>query len=139
MKGSPKAYCDIFSKVFGGLQKKFRNIPAEVFTAPREMKLAFLAGMIDGDGHVSSKSKIQIGSTNKELAWQQLALAQSLGYPAKFYLNHYNAEHPEKIRYRVEFPMSKEIAKHLASEKKARVQWNCREPQTITPLSLIHI
>ena len=136
VKGSPKAYCDIFSKVFGGLQKKFRNIPTEVFTAPREMKLAFLAGMIDGDGHVSPKSKIQIGSTNKELAWQQLALVQSLGYPAKLYLNHYNPTHFEKIRYRVEFSMSKEIARHLASEKKARVQWNGNEPQTLTPKTI---
>ena len=108
-------------------------IPSTVFTAPREMKLAFLAGMIDGDGHISHKSKVQLGSTNKELAWQQLALAQSLGYPAKLYLNHYDSASPEKIRYRVEFSMSDEIAKYLASAKKSCVQWNGKESQTTTP------
>lgn len=108
-------------------------IPSTVFTAPREMKLAFLAGMIDGDGHISHKSKVQLGSTNKELAWQQLALAQSLGYPAKLYLNHYDSAQPEKIRYRVEFSMSDEIAKYLASAKKSCVQWNGKESRTTTP------
>lgn len=108
-------------------------IPSTVFTAPREMKLAFLAGMIDGDGHISHKSKVQLGSTNKELAWQQLALAQSLGYPAKLYLNHYDSASPEKIRYRVEFSMSDEIAKYLASAKKSCVQWNGKESRTTTP------
>ena len=133
VKGSPKAYRDIFSEVFGGVQKNCRRIPNAVFVAPREMKLAFLAGMIDGDGHVSHKSKVQLGSTNKELAWQQAALAQSLGYPAKLYINRYDSAQPEKIRYRVEFTMSDEIAKYLASAKKSCVQWNGKDSQTKTP------
>ncbi len=133
VKGSPKEYEKRFIELFGGLQKKCRSIPHELFTATREIKLAFLAGMIDGDGHISYKSKVQLGSTNKELAWQQLALAQSLGYPAKIYLNRYDSKHHEKIRYRVEFTMSNEIAKYLASAKKSCVQWNGKESQTKTP------
>ena len=128
-----KKFQDKFTELFGGLQKNCRSIPREIFTAPKEIKLAFLAGMIDGDGHISQKSKVQLGSTNKELAWQQAALAQALGYPAKIYLNHYNSDAPEKIRYRVEFSMSAEIAEYLSSDKKAQVQWNGKESQTNAP------
>ena len=131
--GDAKKFQDKFTELFGGLQKNCRNIPREIFTAPKEIKLAFLAGMIDGDGHISQKSKVQLGSTNKELAWQQAALAQALGYPAKIYLNHYDSNAPEKIRYRVEFSMSAEIAEYLSSEKKAQVQWNGKESQTNVP------
>ena len=120
----------------GGLQKNSRRIPADIFTASKEIKLAFLAGMIDGDGHISHKSKVQLGSTNKELAWQQLALAQSLGYPAKMYLNHYDSAMPEKIRYRVEFTMSAEIAEYMSSSKKYQMQWSGKESQTKTPASV---
>ena len=132
VKGSPKKYQEFLTDFFGGLQKNCRHIPADIFTAPREFKLAFLAGMIDGDGYVSYKSKVQLGSTNKELALQQLALAQSLGYSAKLYLNRYDSAQPEKIRYRVEFTMSDEIAKYLASTKKSCVQWNGYESFTKT-------
>ena len=78
---------------FGGINKINRHIPNEVFSWSYESKLAFLAGMIDADGYINDNSHggsvVQIGSTNKELALQQMALAQALGMPAKIYHNHY--------------------------------------------------
>ena len=130
--GDLKSIREYLKKLFGGENKIERSIPNEIFSASREVRLSFLAGMIDGDGNIL-KSKVRIGSTNQELALQQMALAQSLGYPAKVYLNHYNSEKPEKIRYRVEFSMSAEIAQYLGSGKKLNNQWNDSESKTKTP------
>ena len=131
--GEQKKIGEYLKNIFGGENKIERAIPSEIFSAPREVRLSFLAGMIDGDGHISHKSKIQLGSTNKELSLQQTALAQSLGYPAKIYLNHYTSNDDEKIRYRVEFSMSEEIGEYLGSGKKLNIQWNGSESSTKTP------
>lgn len=116
-----KAIC-YFTEKFGGLQKINRHIPSEVFSWNYESKLAFLAGMIDADGYINDYRKngaiIQIGSTNKELALQQVALAQSLGMPAKIYHNHYNKKKPEAIRYRVEFYANDELMQYIVCNKK---------------------
>lgn len=110
------------TEMFGGVGKKDRHIPSEVFSWNREAKLAFMAGMIDADGYFNPTSHggttVQIGSTNKELALQQMALAQALGIPAKIYYNHYNKNKPHAIRYRVEFFATEELADYLVSEKK---------------------
>lgn len=128
-----KSIVETLKKLFDGDKKIERTIPNEIFESSRIVRLSFLAGMIDGDGHVDRKSKIQLGSTNKELALQQLALAQSLGFPAKMYLNHYTKKDLNKIRYRVEFAMDDEISHYLGSEKKSNNQWNKKTSQTKTP------
>lgn len=110
-----------FTLLFGGLQKKYRHIPSEVFSYNKKAKLSFLAGMIDADGYINSQrtgSIVQLGSTNKELALQTMALAQSLGYPAKIYLNHYTSKDKNKIRYRVEFSATVELMKYITCQKK---------------------
>lgn len=127
----PAKLMKMYAKIFGGVKKEERQIPQDIFVNPREVRLRFLAGMIDGDGHISHKSLVQIGSTNKELALQQAALAQSLGYPAKIYLNHYASD--ERIRYRVEFPMKAELAEYIICGKKKNEQWDGHEPQCIAP------
>lgn len=105
---------------FGGVNKATRHIPNEVFEWNYESKLAFLAGMIDADGYINQTSYgvVQIGSTNKELALQQMALAQSLGMPAKIYHNHYTKKNPNAIRYRVEFYPIEELLTFITCEKK---------------------
>lgn len=123
----------VLKDTFGGIQKDSRKIPEAIFTSPRNIKLAFMAGMIDGDGHISHKSKVQIGSVNKELSLQQIALAQSIGIPAKMYLNRYNSSDRTKIRYRVEYSMTKEIAEYLANNKKKTKQWNGMKSSTKAP------
>ena len=107
---------------YGGLNKDHRHIPNEVFSWNKDSKISFLAGMIDADGYLNSTthggSIVQIGSTNKELAIQQMLLAQSLNMPAKLYLNQYNKNKPDSIRYRIEFYPTKELVSLLASKKK---------------------
>ena len=113
-----------FTSKFGGINKVNRQIPNEIFSWNYEAKLAFLAGMIDADGYINSHqnekdySTIQIGSTNKELALGQMALAQSLGMPARIYHNHYTKKNPELIRYRVEFYPNDELINHIVCKKK---------------------
>lgn len=113
-----------FTSKFGGINKLNRQIPNEVFSWNYNAKLAFLAGMIDADGYINSHqnknnfSTVQIGSTNKELALGQMALAQALGMPAKLYHNHYNKRNPKLIRYRIEFCPNDELINYIVCKKK---------------------
>lgn len=111
-----------FTSKFGGVNKVNRHIPNEVFSWNYEAKMAFLAGMIDADGYLNDNahggSIVQIGSTNKELALQQMALAQALGMPAKIYHNHYTKKNPNAIRYRVEFYAVDELLNYIVCDKK---------------------
>ena len=133
-KGSYKDLCAIaennnmqsainyFTTKFGGINKNNRQIPNEVFSWDYEAKLAFMAGMIDADGYINGTSHggsvVQIGSTNKELALQQMALAQALGIPAKVYHNHYSKKNPNAVRYRIEFFAIDELLPYIVCEKK---------------------
>ena len=106
---------------FEGKAKNDRHIPNEVFSWTKEAKLAFLAGMIDADGYLSThmkKAKMLIGSTNKELAIQQMLLAQSCGMFAVIYPNRYKTNRRDKIRYRVEFTPTEELLTFIQCEKK---------------------
>ncbi|MDD3586883.1 MAG: anaerobic ribonucleoside-triphosphate reductase [Thermoguttaceae bacterium] len=118
--GEKADLCHTLRKKFGGLPKKLRHIPNEVFEWKREARVAFLCGMIDADGYLNKNQQIAIGSTNHELAIQQLLLAQSLGLPGKLYHNHYNKQAQWKIRYGVFIPTSQEIVDGLTSEKKRK-------------------
>ena len=106
---------------FCGLQKNNRHIPSEVFSWDKNSKLSFLAGMIDADGYINNSKKtprVQIGSTNKELALQQMYLAQTLGMSSQLYLNHYTSKDRTKIRYRVEFVPCEELINFIVCKKK---------------------
>ena len=113
---------DYLSTKFEGLTKIRRHIPNEVFSWNYNAKLSFLAGMIDADGYINPNthggSVVQIGSTNKELALQQMALAQSLGMPCGVYQNHYSKKNPNAIRYKVEFAPSDDLLTFIVSRKK---------------------
>ena len=121
--------------LFEGLQKETRHVPNDVFSWNRESKVAFLAGMIDADGYTNAKksrssgTRIQIGSTNKELAYGQMALAQAINLEAKMYENHYSSN-SNRIRYRVEFPVSEELYNHITLSKKKIMFDNTIVPAT---------
>ena len=121
-EGSVGDIIDYLSSKFEGLSKNRRHIPNEVFSWDKISKLNFLAGMIDADGYINPTthggSVVQIGSTNKELALQQAALAKSLKMPAAIYQNHYSKKNPNGIRYRVEFAPSEELLTYIISKKK---------------------
>lgn len=110
-----------FVVAFEGKAKNNRHIPNEVFAWDKEAKLSFLAGMIDADGYLNTKrkiAKIQIGSTNKELAIQQALLAQSCDMKASIYKNVYKYNACNHIRYRVEFVPTDELLSYVKCEKK---------------------
>ncbi|SEU10133.1 anaerobic ribonucleoside-triphosphate reductase [Lacrimispora sphenoides] len=120
--GNVSDIIDYLSIKFEGLTKLRRHIPNEVFSWNYTAKLSFLAGMVDADGYINptthNGSVVQIGSTNKELALQQAALARALGMPAAVYQNHYSKKNPNAIRYRVEFAPSEELLTYIVSNKK---------------------
>ena len=113
-----------FTSKFGGMNRVNGKIPDEVFSWNCEAKYAFLAGMIDADGYINSHqsekniSVVKMGSTNKELALGQMALAQALNMPARIYHNHYSKKNPELIRYRIEFYPNNDLVKHIVCKKK---------------------
>ncbi len=113
---------DYLSTKFEGLTKARRHIPNEVFEWNYTAKLSFMAGMIDADGYINPTSHggsvVQIGSTNKELALQQAALARALGMPSVCYLNHYSKKNPNAIRYRIEFAPTDDLLSFIVSQKK---------------------
>ncbi|MBQ2850730.1 MAG: hypothetical protein IJE77_09645, partial [Thermoguttaceae bacterium] len=120
------------ANIFGGVNKIERRIPVDIFALTKECRVKFLCGMIDADGYVNKKCIVNLGSTNRELALQQAALAQSLGIPCKIYCNRYAKSKPNNIRYLVNFALTKEIWESIVSSKK-RSACSPRDKKTITP------
>lgn len=107
-------------ELFGGTPKKERQIPNVIFRTNLETRLSFLGGLIDADGYINASgtiSTIQLGSTNKELALQQMMLMQSCGINARMYKDYYK-KGSSKIRYRVEGDAIPELAQYIKCEKK---------------------
>lgn len=108
-------------RCFEGVKKIDRHIPNFIFSSSEDVRLAFLCGLIDADGYIHDSrtvTTVELGSTNKELALQQMLLAQSLGFRARVYQNHYNKKDYSKIRYLVEFDADCRLDTYLVSEKK---------------------
>lgn len=96
-----------------------KHITSMMFDVNENARLAFLAGMIDVDGCVANDSKtLQINSTNKELALQQMLLAQSLGMRASIYRNHCDSNNKDNISYIVEFVPTEKLVEYIRSEEK---------------------
>lgn len=115
-----KALRDECVNLFGGTQKIYRHVPSRVFTSSKEVRLAFLGGMIDADGYVSkgTTQKVSIGSTNRELALGEMYLFESLGCIAKMYLNYYKSTASSVIRNLVEVRATPELVSYVACDKK---------------------
>ena len=115
---------------FEGVNKNDRHIPSTVFADfSMEAKVHFLAGMIDADGYIRRTSlnkdgsakgnNIFIGSTNHELAVQQMLLAKTIGLPSSISVNYYKGiQHPNHIRYVVKIRMSKVFEDTIVCNKK---------------------
>lgn len=106
----------ILTDLFGGVRKMDRSLPRDFLSWSRRDRSELLAGIIDADGYINTGKgcTIQIGSTNKTLALQQLELLRSLDVPAKLYENFYG--NGDKIRYRVEAQAPEDLM--LTSGKK---------------------
>lgn len=101
------AVCDFLENTFEGLNKINRHIPSYVFSGYDNLcRAAFLSGMIDVDGYIRG-NRIYIGSTNHELAIQQMLLARSLGIDATIRANFYKGiSCPDTIRWVVSIHMN---------------------------------
>ena len=124
IKGSQIDLKNKLKTLFGGVQKKHRQIPNIIFNCDVETRKSFLAGMLDADGYIKPTthggSVVQLGSTNKELSLQTMALAQSIGFASKVYCNKYSSS-KNTIRYRVEFvPNSDFVDNYIVCDKKKR-------------------
>ena len=108
-------------QIFGGKEKVNRQIPAQAFNFDYTARLGLLAGLIDADGYIHPDTNIvMLGSTNKELALGQLALAQSCGMKAKISHNYYRSNRSDKVRYSVTFYPSEDLTKYIVCEKKKK-------------------
>ena len=108
-----------YASLFRGFKKVDREVPEDILSWNKEARYAFLAGMIDADGYLNLKSgAVQIGSTNKALALEQMRIAESLDMPSSVYTNHYSSKHPEKIRYQVSFYPDNKLIEYMQCKKK---------------------
>lgn len=117
---SLKSLINEFTSVFGGVQKIYRHIPSFIWNSNRENKLYFLAGMFDADGSIRYDDGLaSLGSTNHELAYEQMYLIQSLGMPCKIRKNYYKGkQNSDKYRVAVDFYPTAELIECLTSQKK---------------------
>lgn len=72
---------------FGGLAHT-KRVPAWVFTTSRDHRLAFLAGIVDSDGHVASDGTMSIRLANRGLIEDVRQLLVSCGLPASAVTHH---------------------------------------------------
>ena len=73
-----KGFYEFMNKIFNrGAQNK--NIPEFILKGDREIKLAFLGGLISGDGYVSKDGRVQIYTTSEQLLGQLHLLLSDLG------------------------------------------------------------
>ena len=132
-----KPFKEWLTSFFGGRRKLDRQIPDEIFSWPDEYKHAFIAGMMDADGYIDSKGTSFLGSTNHELATQQMLLLQSISIPAKCYINHYT-KNKNATRLAINFTMTDGIIEHMQSRKKVKADEHYRgKPQVIKEFASI--
>ena len=96
-------------KFFNADRKIDRILPPDFLSWSEENRLLLLAGLIDADGHINTRRgcQVQIGSTNKTLALEEMLLAESLGFHAKVYKTKYGRG--DAVRYVVQFRVTKDI------------------------------
>lgn len=114
------------AEMFDGYRKVDRQVPMQIINSARDVRLRFLAGLLDGDGYVNTsrqrasgtrQARFSLGSTSKKLAMSELNLIRSLGLDARLYRNYYNSSN-SKVRFLIEFEISDDVLKYMHSNKK---------------------
>lgn len=103
-----------YADMFEGSNKSNRHIPNHIFNSNYDVKMSFLAGLVDC-GHTYSiyyDKAVQLECKSEELAMQEMLLAIDLGMNAITYKYNKN----DKTYYRVEFMCSRELCKCLVSK-----------------------
>ena len=110
-----------FIHSFGGISKFSRHIPNYVFKWKEHSRCAFLAGMIDAIGTFNEQTgAVQTTFINKELALQQMLLAQSLGMDSSIYETYNKESDTDTITYLVTFAPINNLLDYIVSQKKLR-------------------
>jgi len=85
------------------LGKLFSNgdrlyIPELLLKQPREVLLALIAGIIDGDGHFDkNRARVRITTTSEKLAYQLVNLLSALGYKSRITAYEPNRQGEQKV------------------------------------------
>lgn len=104
---------------FEGVGKNNRHIPNIIYQSNSDVRLAFLAGLIDGDGFITEDSLVELHTLNKELALQIIALAQSCGMYSQFGVKTYTNKNGVIChRNKVIFAPTPELMDFIVSSKK---------------------
>ena len=100
------------------ITKNYNRIPNMIFESDYDIRLNFLAGMIDNNGYCCIKNNcIELGSIDKELAIQQMLLSLSLGFRTNLYENNYDSEDTSNNKYKVCIYPTKELIDVLQSSE----------------------
>lgn len=100
------------------ITKNYNRIPNMIFESDYDIRLNFLAGMIDNNGYCCIKNNcIELGSIDKELAIQQMLLSLSLGFRTNLYENNYDSKDTSNNKYKVCIYPTKELIDVLQSSE----------------------
>lgn len=91
-----------------------RILPNMIFSCNNNIKFAYLAGMLDANGFVNDNT-VNLVSTNKSLAIQQMLFIQSLGMPCEIYTNETDSNN---VNYILKFVIKSELLNYMHSNKK---------------------
>ena len=100
-----------------------RNIPNTLFTANREIKLAFIAGIVDSNFYITYTNTAHIGCVSKSLALQIVGILKSIGVDAKLLMNYVSEKYPNGIKFCIEFDYPRDIYEYLGNEDRDNIEF----------------
>jgi len=137
-----KPIVKFLSEYFGipiGKKSHEVEVPKEIFNSPENVRAAFLAGLLEGEGYVSN-SQISFYTSSEKLAMGIASLLYSLEIPARIKIYNLYAIQPfggyevfktfvEKIGRYVEIPQKRLKLKNLLERKKlvSSIVWPIKE------------
>jgi Fe-S cluster assembly scaffold protein SufB len=119
-----------FFKVNGFEGKaRTKRIPQWVWSLPESQRLAFIAGYLDADGHVTER-KFSLKSANRELLEDVASLLVSLGITSRLYTEFSEAKQVMIMgvptiahgAYRLAFPLDERLFSHISPTMREKAQ-----------------
>lgn len=101
--------------IFGDRNRYYRSLPEDLFDAPEKLRMAFLAGVIDGSCAITRKGRVSFICSNATLAHGVMRLSESLGLPAAF-----SVDSDKRSSYTVSFNIDGGIADFIVSKRKKK-------------------
>ena len=117
-----------------------RHFPVDIFTSSRNVKLSFIAGIVDANYYMKYTNKAYIGCISKSTSLQLVALLQSIGINAILHSNYISEKHPNGIKYCIEFTLPRDIKPYLANSDKENIDFiddTCNRDDDIVTVSRV--